>query len=148
MKTGLAPLLAALALPCAAQVAAPPPPLVAAPASVAPAKPAPTSASAGSDSVRPPAPVVVAAASSGAPKADAPPPAGEPEVRHTVIEGETTRIDELRVRGVARRIVVTTKGRTGSTYEIITGDGSRDLSDGANTSRGAAGKRVWRVLDF
>jgi hypothetical protein len=33
-------------------------------------------------------------------------------------------------------------------YEIITGDGSRDLSDGANTSRGAAGKRVWRVLDF
>ncbi|MDQ6679506.1 MAG: hypothetical protein M3Y67_00890 [Pseudomonadota bacterium] len=74
---------------------------------------------------------------------------GEPEVRHTVIEGEATTIDELRVRGVTQRIVVTTKGRGGgSRYEIITGDGSRDLSDGANTSRGAAGKRVWRVLNF
>ena len=73
---------------------------------------------------------------------------GEPEVRRTVIEGETTRIDELRVRGVTQRIVVTTKGRNATSYEIITGDGSRDLSDGANTSRGATGKRVWRVLNF
>ncbi|MEP7057487.1 MAG: hypothetical protein ABI809_06920 [Caldimonas sp.] len=74
--------------------------------------------------------------------------AGEPEVRHTVIEDDNTRIDELRVRGVPQRIVVTSKGARGTSYEIITGDGSRDLSDGANTSRGAAGKRVWRVLNF
>ena len=60
------------------------------------------------------------------------PAASEPEVKHTVIEGETTRIDELRVRGVPQRIVVTTKGARPS-YEIILGDGSRDLSDGANT---------------
>ena len=73
---------------------------------------------------------------------------GEPEVRHAVIEGESTRIDELRVRGVTQRIVVTTKGERPLRYEILTGDGSRDLSDGVNTSRGAAGKRVWRVLDF
>jgi hypothetical protein len=73
---------------------------------------------------------------------------GEPEVKHTVIEDDSTRIEELRVRGVPQRIVVTSKVPHGTTYEIITGDGSRDLSDGANTSRGAAGKRVWRVLNF
>ena len=109
MKRLLAPLLIGLALPCAAQVAAP---------------------------------AVLQA------EAAAPTRGGEPEVKHTVIEGETTRIDELRVRGVPQRIVVTTKGRKPTSYEIITGDGSRDLSDGANTSRGAAGKRVWRVLNF
>ncbi len=83
-----------------------------------------------------------------APAASQPRVAGEPEVRHTVIEDDSTRIEELRVRGVPQRIVVTSKGAHGTTYEIITGDGSRDLSDGANTSRGAAGKRVWRVLNF
>ncbi len=92
------------------------------------------------------APQALAAAPVTAPAA--PTLGGEPDVKHTVIEGETTRIDELRVRGVAQRIVVTTKGRAATRYEILTGDGSRDLSDGANTSRGAAGKRVWRVLDF
>ena len=96
------------------------------------------------------APPTAATAQEAAPPLAAPASglAGEPEVRHTVIEGETTRIDELRVRGVAQRIVVTTKGRNATSYEIITGDGSRDLSDGANTSRGATGKRVWRVLNF
>ena len=73
---------------------------------------------------------------------------GEPEVRHIVVEDDNARIDELRVRGVPQRIVVTTKGTRAPAYEIITGDGSRDLGEGANTSRGAAGKRVWRVLNF
>jgi hypothetical protein len=117
MNKHLASLLACIALPCAAQVAAP----------------APRSAA--------PAPPEVAPAGGTA-------RAGEPEVKHTVIEGETTRIDELRVRGVPQRIVVTTKAANPTSYEIILGDGSRDLSDGANTSRGAAGKRVWRVLSF
>jgi hypothetical protein len=120
MKRLLAPLLAGLALPCAAQVAA-----TTAPPGATPPKAALADAE-------------VAAPERG----------GEPDVKHTVIEGQTTRIDELRVRGVAQRIVVTTKGRRPTSYEIITGDGSRDLSDGANTSRGAAGKRVWRVLNF
>jgi hypothetical protein len=122
MKLPLAALLAGLVLPCAAQVA-----------------PAPSAASA-------PRATRLPVDTQPAPRS-----AGEPEVRHTVIEGETTTIDELKVRGFTQRIVVTTKaanGARGSSYEIITGDGSRDLSDGANTSRGAAGKRVWRVLDF
>ena len=73
---------------------------------------------------------------------------GEPEVRHIVVEDDHARIDELRVRSVPQRIVVATKGTRVPNYEIITGDGWRDLGEGANTSRGAAGKRVWRVLDF
>ena len=73
--------------------------------------------------------------------------AGEPAVRHTVIEDGRARIDEVRVRGQLRRVTVDPKGRAPG-YEIITGDDSRDLSDGTNTSRGAAGKRVWNVFRF
>ena len=103
---------------------------------------------------QPAAPGAAASAAAGrtlqplsAASADTPSRAGEPAVRYTVIEDDAARIDEVRVRGVTTRIVVSPKGR-GAAYEILTGDGSRDLSDGANTSRGAAGKRVWRVLDF
>ena len=73
---------------------------------------------------------------------------GEPNVKHTVIEDDGARIDELKVRGHTQRITVTPKVGPKRGYEIITGDGSRDLSDGAATSRGAAGKRVWNVLSF
>jgi hypothetical protein len=72
----------------------------------------------------------------------------EPNVRHIVIEDDGSRIEELRVRGTTQRITVTPKVITHKSYEIITGDGSRDLGEGANTSRGAAGKRVWNVLQF
>jgi hypothetical protein len=78
-----------------------------------------------------------------APRRPRPPPPP-----HTPAGDRNARIDELRVRSVPQRIVVATKGTRVPSYEIITGDGSRDLGDGANTSRGAAGKRVWRVLDF
>lgn len=86
----------------------------------------------------------VAAAETGA---AASPAAGEPAVRHTVIEDGRARIEEVRVRGQLQRVTVDPKGGAPS-YEIITGDGSRDLSEGTNTSRGAAGKRVWNVLRF
>ncbi len=72
---------------------------------------------------------------------------GEAAVQKTVIEDDSARIEELRVRGQLTHVVVTSKNGAGS-YEIITGDASRDLSDGRNTSRGAAGKRVWNVLRF
>ena len=80
-------------------------------------------------------------------EAAATPAAGEPAVRHTVIEDGRARIDEVRVRGQLQRVTVDPKGGAPS-YEIITGDGSRDLSEGTNTSRGATGKRVWNVLRF
>ncbi len=74
--------------------------------------------------------------------------AGEPNVKYTVIDDDSTHIDELKVRGHTQRITVKPKLTALRGYEIITGDGSRDLSDGANTSRGATGKRVWNVLSF
>jgi hypothetical protein len=77
-----------------------------------------------------------------------PAPSAEPNVKRTVIEDEGSRIEELSVRGQTQRIVVTPKVGARASYEIITGDGSRDLSPGANTSRGAAGQRVWNVLNF
>jgi len=72
----------------------------------------------------------------------------EPKVQHIVIEDDGALIEELRVRGHTQRIVVSPKRGGAVPFEIITGDGSRDLGDGANTSRGAAGKRVWNVLKF
>ena len=78
----------------------------------------------------------------------APPASPEPKVEQLVHEDKGSRIEELRVRGATQRIVVTPKVGTSTGYEIITGDGSRDLGEGANTSRGAAGKRVWHVLSF
>ena len=72
----------------------------------------------------------------------------EPRVQQIVIEDEGSRIEELRVRGATQRISVKPKVGTTQGYEIIVGDGSRDLSDGVNTTRGAAGKRVWHDLSF
>jgi hypothetical protein len=75
-------------------------------------------------------------------------PRPEPNVKLTVIEDEGARIEELRVRGQAQRIVVSPKVGPKSRYEIVTGDGSRDLSDGVGGARGAVGQRVWNVLSF
>jgi hypothetical protein len=73
---------------------------------------------------------------------------GEPDVKRTVIEDEGTRIEELRVRGEAQRIVVTPKVGIRKSYEIMTGDGARDAFDGTGGARSSAGKRVWNVLQF
>lgn len=72
----------------------------------------------------------------------------EPKVQNIVVEDKGSKIEELRVRGQTQRIVVTPKVGTTKRYEIIPADGSREMFDGANTSRGAAGKRVWNVLEF
>lgn len=88
------------------------------------------------------------------PPADTPPPPaseverGEPNVQRKVIEDEGSKIEETKVRGNTTRITVTPKVGTTRGYEIITEDGSRDVSDGLTGARGAAGKRVWRVLSF
>ena len=81
-------------------------------------------------------------------------PAGDPRVvpdarvQRIVVEDDNARIDELRVRGQTQRIVVKPKHSTMRSYEVITGDGSRDLSPGHGSTRGAAGQRVWNVLVF
>lgn len=71
----------------------------------------------------------------------------EPAVQRTVVEDESVRIDELRVRGQTTRMVVQPKGGRPA-YEIITADGWRDVSEGASSTRGAAGKRVWNLMSF
>lgn len=90
------------------------------------------------------------AASAQAEPAAAPEPVAaashsEPAVQRTVIEDADNRVEELRVRGEVRRITVTPKNG-GKPYEIIPANGGRDLGSGA--SKGAAGQRVWNVLDF
>jgi hypothetical protein len=96
------------------------------------------------------------AASAAAPVTTAPDPGpvtapgatAEPNVQRIVNEDQGSKIEELKVRGNTTRISVTPKVGNLRGYEIITEDGSRDVSDGLTGSRGAAGKRVWRVLSF
>ena len=72
----------------------------------------------------------------------------EPIVQRTVIDDGRAMIEELRVRGQLVKATVHPKDGAPS-YEIIVGDGSRELSvEGRNNSRGATGKRVWHVLSF
>jgi hypothetical protein len=73
---------------------------------------------------------------------------GEANVKRTVIEDEGSRIEELRVRGETQRIVVTPKIGIRQSYEILSGDASRDAFDGTGGPRSSAGKRVWNVLKF
>jgi hypothetical protein len=75
-------------------------------------------------------------------------PTGEPQVQHSVIEDDGSRIEELRVRGQVRSVVVTTKGPLAGSYEIHVGDPSREMSAGADTRRGTAGQRMWRLFEF
>ncbi len=72
----------------------------------------------------------------------------EPKVQQIVVEDDNVRIEELRVRGQTQRIVVRPKVGNARAYEIVPADGARDLSAGPNSSRGAAGQRVWNVLSF
>ena len=72
---------------------------------------------------------------------------GEPAVQQTVIDGKVVRIEETRVRGQLTKATVESRGGLPG-YEIVTADGARDLSDGAASTRGAAGKRVWKLFQF
>ena len=73
---------------------------------------------------------------------------GEPNVRHTVIEDDGSKIDELRVRGQVTHVVVTPKVGTTKSYEIIVGRSGREPVDGTGGATSAVGKRVWNVLAF
>ena len=84
-------------------------------------------------------------------QADPPQRGGEPAVQRTVIEDDGSRIEELRVRGQTRRILVQPKVGPKAGYEILTGDGLREPPAGggnASASQGATGQRVWHVLSF
>jgi hypothetical protein len=96
--------------------------------------------------------LVVVAPLAAAAEADDVPVSGlrsEPNIQRLVIEDDATRIDELRVRGQTQSISVTPKkGAIRQPYEILPGGDGRDMSYNAQATRGAAGQRVWRVLNF
>ena len=66
------------------------------------------------------------------------PSKAEPEIKRTVIEDDKVRIEELRVRGQVRRIVVSPKASGVRPYEIVPPDAGRDV----------ARKRVDLVCNF
>ena len=72
--------------------------------------------------------------------------APEPHVQQTVLQDESVRIEELRVRGLNTSLVV--KPKNAAEYEVVPAPGGRDPSQGRLGSQGAAGQRVWNVLKF
>ncbi len=77
---------------------------------------------------------------------DSKPTLPEPKVQHIVVQDEQVRIEEQRVRGVTRKVVV--KPKDGVAYEVLPSSAARDPSQAHRGSEGAAGKRVWNVLNF
>ncbi|MEO8124850.1 MAG: hypothetical protein ABI633_12445 [Burkholderiales bacterium] len=142
MKSAPFRLLGLCLCPFAVWAAEPAPVLAVVPAVTPSAAPVPTPAAAPAPAASGPAP-----AAPLVPGADV---AGrepiEPNVQHIVTEGENTRVEELRVRGQTQSITV--KNKDAPTYEIVIGDGSRDLSSSGGAQKGAAGQRVWRLLSF
>ena len=72
----------------------------------------------------------------------------EPEIRLFSAEDQHVKIDELRVRGVTQRAVVTPKGADGEAgrpYQVLMAPGGHDPS---GEHRDASGQRVWTVLTF
>ena len=70
----------------------------------------------------------------------------EPHVQQTVLQDESVRIEELRVRGLNTSLVV--KPKNAAEYEVVPAPGGRDPSQGRMGSQGAAGQRVWNVFKF
>jgi hypothetical protein len=73
---------------------------------------------------------------------------GEPNVTHTVIEDDGSKIDELRIRGQLQHVVVTPKVGFRKPYEIIVNTSGRAPGNGVPGNTGADGKTVWSVLLF
>jgi hypothetical protein len=74
--------------------------------------------------------------------APAQPARAEPRVQRTVVEDEGVRIEELKVRGQTRSIVVQSKQGPGGRYEVQPDTGRE------GPGQAGAGKRVWNVLSF
>ncbi len=81
----------------------------------------------------PPAPAASAARSS------------EPKVQRIVTEDDYVRIDELRVAGQTRRVVVQSKVAGAPPYEIGSNANGRDVSQEGRTTEG---RSLWRLFSF
>ena len=89
-----------------------------------------------------PAPPAAARAASAS--QEVPQRGGEAAVVRTVNEDESVRIEELRVRGQVRRIVVRPKLPGVPAYEIGTATDGRDLSQ----DRRSEGRSLWQLFSF
>jgi hypothetical protein len=90
--------------------------------------------------------IALATAAAAAPATPvAPTPAGEPAVERRVVEDDQVRIEELKVRGETRRVVVKPKMAGAKEYEIAPITGATDPSQGRRSS---AGERLWRFFSF
>jgi hypothetical protein len=69
---------------------------------------------------------------------------GEAAVETLVVEDDSVRIDELRVRGQTQRISVKPKWAGAKAYEIVPGTPGHDPSQ----HKDSAGQRVWHLLTF
>ena len=91
---------------------------------------------------------VSAQTASSVPAAASPAPAerprtAEPAVQNRVIEDDGVRIEELKVRGETRRIVVQSKVPGARAYEILPATTGRDPAQDRS-----AGQRVWHLFSF
>jgi len=69
---------------------------------------------------------------------------GEPQVKRVISEDESTRIDELRVRGITRRVVVQSKLPGAPAYEIGSASDGRDSTQ----DRRSDGRSLWQLFAF
>ena len=69
---------------------------------------------------------------------------GEPQVRRIVSEDEAVRIDELRVRGITRKVTVQPKLPGAPAYEIGSVVDGRD----ATQDRRSDGRSLWQLFAF
>jgi hypothetical protein len=70
-------------------------------------------------------------------------PAGEPQVQRIVVQDDQVRVEEERVRGVTRKLVV--KPKDAAAYEVAPTNAARDPSQ---PTRGNEGRRAWNVFKF
>jgi hypothetical protein len=69
---------------------------------------------------------------------------GEPQVKRVVIEDDLVRVDELRVRGITRKLTVQSKLLGAPAYRI---DSTGDTRD-ASPDRRSEGRALWQLLAF
>ena len=69
---------------------------------------------------------------------------GEPKVEHLVSEDERVRIEELRVRGITRRVQVQPKLPGAPGYQVGTNADGRD----ATQDRRSEGRALWQLFSF
>lgn len=71
----------------------------------------------------------------------------EPRIQVRISEDDKVRIEEVRVRGEVRRVVVRQKAASAPDYEIVPHSGAQDPSLRRGQSSGN-GERVWRLFSF